>query len=145
MKTRIVSITAIFLLLIFCSCSGSGNGGKEPMGTLVLAMSTDNIEVFDGAIIIGTVALKRGHPVTMLLRLDALKVALKKSSYPVDNTTLAAKLSEFMKSGANVIVGGYCMKRMNHKPGDLIDGVKVGTPEVVMGALFDRDSKILSY
>ncbi len=83
---------------------------QEPMGTLLLAMSTDNVAIFDGAITIGTVALQRGHAVAMLLRIDAVKVAVAKNNYPVGDTTLAKKLSAFMQSGATVIAGGSCMK-----------------------------------
>ena len=82
---------------------------------------------------------------TMLLRIDAIKVAVAKNSYPVGDTTLGKKLSAFMQSGATVIAGGACMKAMKLTPNDLIKGVIVGTPDLVMGALFDKDNKILSY
>jgi hypothetical protein len=118
---------------------------QEPMDTLLLSMSTDNAAVFDGAMTIGTVALRRGHPVAMLLRVDAIKVAVAKNSYPVGDTTLAKKLSAFMEAGATVIAGGSCMKDMGITPGDLIKGVAVGTPDLVMGTVFRKDTKILSY
>jgi hypothetical protein len=53
----------IFSLLgIACIRCRQRRNPQEPMDSLVLAMSTDNVSIFDGAITIGTVALKRGHP-----------------------------------------------------------------------------------
>ncbi len=49
---------------------------------------------------------------TMLLRIDSIKVAVAKNNYPVGETTLAKKLSAFIQSGATVIAGGSCMKQM---------------------------------
>ncbi|WP_028581827.1 DsrE family protein [Desulfogranum japonicum] len=118
---------------------------EEPMDDLVLSMSTDNTQVVDGAIMIGTVALKRGHKVTMLLRLDSIKVAVAGSHYPVGNTDLAEKLSTFMQNGAKIMVGGHCMKSMGVKPQDLLPGITVGSPDLVMGTIFKKDTKILSY
>ena len=137
----------IVSILSICSVLAAGKEGspEEPMDSLVIAMSTDNVAIFDAAITIGTVALKRGHPVTMLLRVNSIKVAVAKNSYPVNDTTLSEKLSAFMKSGATVIAGGSCMKEMGLVQRDLIEGVIVGTPDLVMATLFKKDSKILSY
>lgn len=117
----------------------------EPMDSLVLAMSTDNVGIFDAAITIGSVALKRGHPVTMLLRVDSIKIAVAKNNYRVGETTLAKKLAAFMEAGAKVIAGGSCMKQMGLSQDDLVRGVLVGTPDFVMGTLFRKDAKILTY
>ena len=148
-KSDFLSVIAIFLLsLYFVSplhAADKASAPKEPMDSLLLSMSTDNTEVIDGAITIGTVALKRGHEVTMLLRLDSIKVAVSKNSYPVGETVLAKRLSEFMKNGAKVIVGGKCMKDMKLTPKDLLKGVAVGTPDLVMGTIFKKETKILSY
>nr|WP_320132527.1 DsrE family protein [uncultured Holophaga sp.] len=118
---------------------------QESMDSLVLSMSTDRAPLFEGALDIASVALKRGHPVTLLLRLDAIKVAVARNSYPVRDTSLAARLSAFMGAGGKVIAGGGCMKDMGLTPRDLLPGVTVGTPDLVMGTLFRKDTKILSY
>jgi len=148
MKTK--SLPLLFVcLLILCVVRPAPAAGPdapaEPMGRLILAMSTDAAAVFDGAILIGTVALKRGHPVTMLLRLDAVKVAVAANHYAVGDTSLGVRLKAFMEAGGMVIAGGKCMKMMGLKPGDLIPGVAMGTPDLVMGTLFEDGARILSY
>jgi hypothetical protein len=150
MRVRYLGVIAAAIMISVCfACPigavESSPAPQEPMDSLVLAMSTDDTAIFDGAITIGTVALKRGHPVTMLLRIDAIKVAVAKNNYPVGDTTLAKKLYAFMQSGATVIAGGSCMKAMGLTRNDLVKGVAVGTPDLVMGTLFKKGTKILSY
>lgn len=149
MKNHRLTTIGLLLLTLCLVCSAWADtakpGPQEPMDSLILAMSTDNPQIFDGAIAIGSVALHRGHPVTMLLRLDAIKVAVAKNNYPFDKQTLAQELSAFIKSGGKVIAGGKCIKDMGLKPQDLLPGVQVGTPDAVMGMIFTKDTKILSY
>lgn len=149
MKIRKIATPILFMLLFALLASplqsAMATTPQEPMDSMVLTMSTDDIKIFDGAITIGEVALMRGHKVSMLLRLDSIKPALKSGSYPVGDTTLAKRLMEFMTKGATVIVGGKCMKKMQLKPTDLLEGIEIGTPERVMGILFEKDAKILSY
>ena len=149
MKMKFLSFALASLWFIFSiwpvSAADKEGFPEEPMDNLVIAMSTDNVAIFDAAITIGTVALKRGHAVTMLLRVNSIKVGVAKNNYPVNNTTLAEKLSAFMASGARVIAGGSCMKEMGLIQSDLLRGVVVGTPDFVMGTLFKKDTKILSY
>jgi hypothetical protein len=148
---KIRSLTIVFVLMLSMCCTVSVSAAdkaaspQEPMDSFLLAMSTDNTAIFDAAITIGTVALQRGHVVTMLLRVDSIKVAVAKNNYPVGDTTLSKRLSAFMKAGAMVIAGGSCMKQMGLTQKDLMEGVMIGTPDLVMGKLFKKDTKILSY
>lgn len=149
MKKHCIATIGLVLLTLCLVCpvwaDTAKPGPQEPMDPLILSMSTDNPQVFDGAIAIGSVALHRGHSVTMLLRLDSIKVAVTKNNYPFGKETLAQELSAFIKSGGKVIAGGKCIKEMGLKPQDLLPGVQVGTPDEVMGMIFTKDSKILSY
>ena len=83
MKSMFMSVLLACSLILCCvlplSVAGQDGIPMEPMGSLVIAMSTDDANLFDAAIRIGTVAVKRGHPVTMLLRVNALKVAVAKN------------------------------------------------------------------
>lgn len=149
MAIRSLSVILVFALAVCCAgplaAADKPAAPEEPMDSLVVAMSTDDTVVFDAAVNIATVALKRGHPVTILLRVNAIKAAVAKNSYPVGDTTLAKKLSAFMGARGTVIAGGSCMKQMGLSQSDLIKGVIVGTPDLVMGTLFKKDTKILSY
>ncbi|HOW53212.1 MAG TPA: hypothetical protein PLR60_01055 [Syntrophorhabdaceae bacterium] len=138
-------LTALLLTTCLVLQASAADHPKEPMDSLVITMSTDNVATFNAAIRIGTVAVKRGHAVTMLLRVDSIKAAVERNEYPVNGTTLKKELLLFMKAGATVIAGGSCMKDMGLNKSDLIEGVMVGTPDIVMGALFKKDTKIISY
>lgn len=149
MQIKLLSVLLVVALTICCqsplAAADKPSTPQEPMDSLVLAMSTDDTVIFDAAITIANVALKRGHPVTMLLRVDSIKVAVTKNNYPVRDTTLSNKLSAFIEAGGTVVAGGSCMKEMGFSRGDLMKGVIVGTPDLVMGTLFKKDTKILSY
>lgn len=138
-------LTALLLTTCLALQASAADHPKEPMDSLVITMSTDNVATFNAAIRIGTVAVKRGHAVTMLLRVDSIKAAVERNEYPVNGTTLKKELLLFMKAGATVIAGGSCMKDMGLNKNDLIEGVIMGTPDIVMGALFKKDTKIISY
>jgi intracellular sulfur oxidation DsrE/DsrF family protein len=54
-------------------------------------------------------------------------------------------LTAFVKDGATVIVCPMCMKHYGIKEADLIDGMKIGNPELTGGALFQDGTKTLSW
>ena len=118
---------------------------KEPRGNLVVNISTKDVELMYAAVRIATVAATRGHKVSLLLRVGAIDFALKNNDYPIFDTTIMRELKNFMKKGAAVVVGGGCLKLKKIPPTDLMEGVIVGNPDIVMGLLFQENTRILSY
>ena len=119
--------------------------GNESKGNLVVNISTDNVELMYAAIRIAMVAAQRGHGVTLLLRVRAIDFALKNSDFPVYGTTIKQELKNFMKTGSQVIVGGGCLKLRGIAQTELMDDIIIGNPDIVMGALFRENTRILSY
>ena len=151
MKFR--SEIAVFLLLIWAvvltpvaaaAAQGQAQGPpREPMGNLVVILSTDDSASADAAFRIAGIAAKRGHKVTILLRVRALQFAVKDNPYKIGDAKAQDVVLAFMKSGSRVFVGGMCMKLQNITKDKLIDGVTVGTPDSVMGMLFDENTRII--
>ena len=118
---------------------------KEPVGNLVVNISTGNPENMFAAVKIAKVAAGRGHNVSLLLRMKAIEFTLRNKAYPVFGTTIKQELVKFMKTGSDVIVGGGCLKLMGISKNDLMDGLVIGNPDIVMGALFQENTRVLSY
>jgi predicted peroxiredoxin len=86
--------------------------------------------------------LEAGHPVTVFLNVDSVKIAAKKAGKHKDNQAL---LSALVKGGATVLACPHCVEHARMKPSDLMDGVKMSTPELVQGALFEPGTRSLSW
>ena len=84
---------------------------------------------------------KKDHPVTIFLNDEAVTLATKAK---VDTPT-GKMLGDAMKSGIAVIVCPTCMKFYKVAEADLVQGVKVGNPELTQGALFAPSSRTLSW
>jgi predicted peroxiredoxin len=117
---------------------------QEPMGKLVVILSSADPANADAAIRIAGVAASRGHQVTMLLRVRAIQFALRDSDRAVSGVPLRDKLARLMKGGSQVFVGGGCMKLQGIAPKRLLPGVQVGTPDSVMGMIFEKNARIIS-
>jgi sulfur relay (sulfurtransferase) complex TusBCD TusD component (DsrE family) len=133
-----------FLLAMSLSLAVSAShifaGDTDP---LFVNMTTDGVHRARMAIVFGQNQQERGHPLTLFLNDRGVLVGSKAQS---------AKFSEhqkvpatLMSKGATVIACPMCMKEYGVKETDLLPGIKVGSPEVVGGALFKNDTKTLTW
>ncbi len=97
-------------------------------------------------------ALKHGHkPVAIWLNVRAVYLADKKRPSHVhglmreSNTSIQDMLSAFIKDGGTVIMCGACSQAAGLTKDDYIDGVQMGTWDLVSGILFDPNVKTLSW
>jgi len=91
---------------------------------------------------------KKKIPVTIFLNVAGVRLADKNipQHSHVSGKTPQQMLSAFMKDGGTVIVCPMCLKNVGGMTSnDLIDGVKVGGPDVTWPALFADDTTVLSY
>jgi sulfur relay (sulfurtransferase) complex TusBCD TusD component (DsrE family) len=115
-------------------------GGKDP---LFVNLTTDDPHRANMALTFSRNVLERGHPVTVFLNDRGVNVGAK-----VRAKQFAAHqemLGEMMKQGATVIACPMCMKHYGVKESDLVNGVKIGHPELTQGALFADDTKTLTW
>lgn len=86
--------------------------------------------------------LKQGHPVTVFLNDEGVKAAVKSNA---DATKARAMLSDLLKAGGTVIACPMCMKHYGIAESDLLEGVKIGNPELTQGALFAPNTRSLTW
>ena len=152
MKIRIKVLGIMLLLSAFMGLTfnaaaaepGAASEPKEPMGNLLVILSTDDLPIADASIRIAGVASERGHQVTLLLRVKAIQLALKDTDYKIGHTTYQEKLAGLHENRRQGICSAAgCMKLQNIPKEKLIPGVVVGTPDTVMGMIFDKNTRII--
>lgn len=87
--------------------------------------------------------LERKHPVTIFLSDRGVLIASKANATKFkDQQTLLVAL---MNAGASVIACPTCMKHFGVEETDILPGIKVGTPASIDAALFQDNTKTLSW
>ena len=89
------------------------------------------------------IQLERKHPVTIFLNDRGVLIASKANEEKFKDQQ--ALLLELMNSGASVIACSMCMKHFDVKEVDLLPGIKIGTPESTGAALFQDNTKTMSW
>ncbi len=84
----------------------------------------------------------------IFLNVDGVRLADKNlpGNKYVDGQTVQEKLQSFMKAGGKVYVCPMCMKNVGGMDeADLIAGAEVATVEALYDALYEYDTRVLSY
>jgi hypothetical protein len=93
-------------------------------------------------------AMRRGHPATVWLNIEAVRIAVKEIPHPIhamQDKSAQEMLQDIIADGGTVLVCGGCLKRAGFSRADLIDGVQMGHPNKVMPAMFDPEAKVVSW
>lgn len=89
---------------------------------------------------------ERGHPIAFFLNGDAILIAVKNvPQTSFQDKSLQVWVKDVIAKGGKVIICSTCMALHNVMPGDLIDGVVPGSPEVVSEYLFDPNYQVISW
>lgn len=92
--------------------------------------------------------LKMGHPVTVFLNLDAVKLAAKGGQQEQRANMKRVPrdiIAEFISDGGVVLMCGPCMEEVGLKIDDLVPGVKMGRPGLTQGFIFAENAKTLTW
>lgn len=139
---KLLKIAAVLAALSFVACPlvSAHAGATDP---LFVNVTTDDAHRANMALTFSKSQFARKHPVTIFLNDRAVTIASRANSerFKIHQEMLTA----FVKDGATVIVCPMCMKHYGIKEADLIDGMKVGNPELTGGALFQDGTKTLSW
>jgi predicted peroxiredoxin len=141
---RALGLLLCCALLLALPGLAAAAGPQEPMDNLVMILSSDDPSTAGATIHMAQLAAQRGHKVSILLRVKAIILALKDSGCAVDGVTMQKRLAKVMQAGVRVLAGGGCMKQQGIAPQKLISGVEVGTPDSVMGMIFEANTRIIS-
>ena len=139
---KLLKIAAVLAALSFVACPlvSAHAGATDP---LFVNITTDDAHRANMALTFSKSQFARKHPVTIFLNDRAVTIASRANSerFKIHQEMLTA----FVKDGATVIVCPMCMKHYGIKEADLIDGMKIGNPELTGGALFQDGTKTLSW
>jgi predicted peroxiredoxin len=91
---------------------------------------------------------ERKVPVTIFLNVEGVRLAdtsVPQAAYP-NGKTPAEMLRAFIADGGTVIACPMCMKNVGGTdPGQLLEGVQTGGPDVTWPALFAPGTRVISY
>lgn len=139
---KLLKIAAVLAALSFVACPliSAHAGATDP---LFVNVTTDDAHRANMALTFSKSQFARKHPVTIFLNDRAVAIASRANSerFKIYQEMLTA----FVKDGATVIVCPMCMKQFGVKEADLIEGIKIGNPELTGGALFQDGTKTLSW
>ncbi len=92
--------------------------------------------------------LRMGHPVTVFLNLDAVKLASmtgEQEKKPSMQRVPRDILADFIKDGGVVLMCGPCMQEFGLKPDDLVPGTRMGAPGLTQGFIFADNARTLTW
>ena len=115
----------------------------DTQGSLFVNLTTDESHRVDMAMAFSKAMMERNHPLVVWLNDKAVFIASKEHAGKV--VEQQKMLSALMSKGATVIACPMCMKHYGVKEADLIEGVKVGNPDLTGDLLFKEDSKTLTW
>jgi sulfur relay (sulfurtransferase) complex TusBCD TusD component (DsrE family) len=112
-------------------------------GSLLVHLTTDESHRADMAMAFSKAMMERDHPVVVWLNDKGVFIASKEHAGKFAEQQ--KMLSALMSKGATVIACPMCMKHYGVKDVDLIEGVKVGNPDLTGDLLFKEDTKTLTW
>jgi len=115
-------------------------GASDP---LFINLTSDDGHRVNMALNFGEAQMKRGHALTVFLNDKAVVVASTANAtrFADQQKSIAALLT----AGATVLVCPMCMKHYGVKDTELVPGLKVGNPELTGNALFQDNTKTLTW
>lgn len=133
------------LLIAFAMLAGLTAGPALAGATdpLFVNLTTDDGHRANMAIAFGKNQLERGHPLTVFLNDKGVFLGSKTKAGNFGDQQKA--LEGLMAKGAAVIVCPMCMKHYGVTEADLIPGLKVGNPDLTGGALFQDNTKSMTW
>lgn len=115
----------------------------EGPGSLFVNLTSDDDHRANMAMTFSKNQLERGHPVTIFLNDRGVFVGAKSNAQKFTGQQKA--LAELMAKGAVVIVCPFCAKHYGIDTADLIEGAKVGNPDLTGSLLFKEDTKTMTW
>lgn len=137
---------AAFLFAISLSlpaASSYAQATPEPKVRMFINLSSVDPHRAALAMFIATSQAEAGVPVTMLLTVDAVRMAIK-TPHPA-LAVERADLDNAMKSGVNIIVNPRSLMYHGIADADLMDGVKKGNPKLLRETLSLPNTVTLSW
>lgn len=137
MVRTILAVFAVLTLIATAPVSA------DPGGSLFVNLTTDENHRADMAMGFSKAMMERAHPLTVWLNDKGVLLASRENVGKFADQQ--KMLSELMTKGATVIACPMCMKHYGVKEDDLIEGVKVGNPDMTSALLFKEGTQTLTW
>lgn len=138
-------LAAVLLALSFSvtSAPSFAQAAPEPKVRMFINLSSVDPHRAALAMFIATSQAESGVPVTILLTIDAVRLAVKTPHPSLSNER--ADLDNAMKSGVKVIVNPRSLMYHGIADADLMDGVQKGSPKLLRDTLTLPNTVTLSW
>jgi len=87
--------------------------------------------------------IERGHPLTIFLNDKGVFLGSKQNA--TEFSEQQKLLGELITKGAHILICQMCMKHYGVTAEDLLPGIKLSNPDISGAALFEEDTKTLSW
>ena len=115
-------------------------GDSDP---LFINLTSDDGHRINMALTFGGKQHERGHKLTVFMNDKAVLAASKANSEKFSGQQAA--IAGLLEAGATVIVCPMCMKHYGVNKEDLLEGLKLGAPDITGAALFEDNSRTLTW
>ncbi|MEB8385791.1 DsrE family protein [Rhodobacteraceae bacterium KMM 6894] len=136
---KLKTLTAAAAIALLCSGAATA-GDTDP---LFINLTSDDGHRVNMALAFGGNQLERGHPLTVFLNDRGVMAASKANA--VQFTDQQTTLQKLLDSGATILVCPMCMKHYGVAENDLLDGLKVGNPDLTGTHLFQGNVVTLTW
>jgi predicted peroxiredoxin len=138
---KIANATLLAAALLLAPLTGPATAGSTD--PLFVNLLTEDVHRARMAVAFSKNQLELGHPVTFFFNDKGVLILSKKRSKTYGEHQKL--IGELQAKGAVVLACPMCMKHYGVKDSDLIEGVKIGNPELTGGALFKDNTKTLTW
>ncbi len=140
---RLIAVLLLALGLSFSTARTFAQAAPEPKVRMFINLSSVDPHRAALAMFIATSQAEAGVPVTVLLTIDAVRLAVK-TPHPA-LASERADLDNAMKSGVRVIVNPRSLMSHGIGDADLMDGVQKGNPKLLRETLSLPNTVTLSW
>ena len=144
----LLGLVAGVLLAAPTPCGEAQDAAKSPKHPLFINMTTGDSWRGWMGLHFAHNTMKMGHPVTVFLNLDAVKLAAKSGEQekkPSMQRIPRDIIADFIKDGGIVLMCGPCMAEFGLKQEDVVEGVKMGRPGYTQDFIFAENARTLSW
>lgn len=133
----------LFIALSLIGVLAAMPAAADSPGSLFVNLTSDESHRASMALNFSKNQLERGHPLTVFLNDRGVLVGARSNAEKFKDQQQV--LAELMAEGAVVIVCPFCAKHYGIEAADLIEGAKVGNPDLTGGLLFKEGTTTLTW
>lgn len=143
LNSRSIKFYLLMIVGLFFLLGSTGVTYAKNQDPLFVNLTTDDSHRAKMGITLGKNQQGLGHPLTIFLNDKAVSIASKNSaSRFFDHQKM---LNEIIEEGGDVFVCPVCMDHYGIKQSDLMNGFKIGNPNLIGEMLFRNNTKTLTW